>query len=138
MVGPRNVREVERGEKMDGDWVVRKPSRSDEVLEAEQQVQVANQIRAYFESTAPKRPKKPSRSEGLQRPSDDAAAADGDDDPIAAPEIIPEYNRFRELQSQSRVSASHTVQSRLGSSSWSGFESRMKDFIRFWGLVLIA
>ncbi|XP_077231096.1 maternal effect embryo arrest 59 [Tasmannia lanceolata] len=74
--------------------VVIKPSRSDEVLEADQQVKMTQEVRSHFDSIAPKRPKKPNRSEGV---SDDSLS---DDDSIG---IIPELDKFRTLQSQSHI-----------------------------------
>lgn len=50
---------------------VNKPSRSDEVVDPEQQLRIAHEVRAHFESVAPKRPIKPSRSE----PDPDASLA---------------------------------------------------------------
>ncbi|EEF37433.1 uncharacterized protein LOC8285602 [Ricinus communis] len=78
---------------MVGQWTVTKPSRSDEVLDANQQLEVANQIRAQFDSIAPKRPVKPSRSES------DAAAAPC----VAEQNSIPELDKLQSLQSQPTI-----------------------------------
>ncbi|XP_065875590.1 uncharacterized protein [Euphorbia lathyris] len=91
---PRNKQqESSRKATMAGQWTVVKPSRSDDVLDANRQLQIANQIRAQFESVAPKRPPKPSRSEP------DATAA-----PAlfhSATNTIPELHKLRSLQSHS-------------------------------------
>ncbi|XP_058080890.1 uncharacterized protein LOC131229051 [Magnolia sinica] len=83
---------------MGGDFVVIKPSRSDEVLDADQQLMMAHQIRAHFESMAPKRPKKPNRSEV---PSLDEATVCNGNDPISPHDNIPELHRLRALLLQS-------------------------------------
>ncbi|XP_010437240.1 PREDICTED: uncharacterized protein LOC104721032 [Camelina sativa] len=68
-----------------------KPSRSEEVSDPEQQIKNCNQIRADFDSLAPKRPTKPTRSEpgspGSFTTSDEATDH-------------PEADKFRSLQSQ--------------------------------------
>ncbi|KAK9285790.1 hypothetical protein L1049_024991 [Liquidambar formosana] len=79
---------------MAAQWTVTKPSRSDDVLAADQQLRIANQIRAHFDSMAPKRPTKPSRSE-----SDSTT-------PLYISDVvqqIPELDKFRSLQSQSHA-----------------------------------
>lgn len=75
-----------------------KPSRSDEVLDACEQQRIADQIRARFDSLAPKRPIKPRRSEP------DPDASESDPTPI---DDIPEHLKFQSLQSQSHVSVHH-------------------------------
>lgn len=55
---------------MVGQETVIKPSRSDEVLDPDQQVQITNQVRALFDSMVPKRPSKPNRSDPDFTPSD--------------------------------------------------------------------
>nr|AFK36868.1 unknown [Medicago truncatula] len=40
-----------------------KPSRSDEVLNTEEQIKITNQVKAQFDALTPKRPIKPNRSE---------------------------------------------------------------------------
>ncbi|KAG5535564.1 hypothetical protein RHGRI_023360 [Rhododendron griersonianum] len=40
-----------------------KPSRSDDVLDENEQARIANQVKAQFDAIAPKRPTKPNRSE---------------------------------------------------------------------------
>ncbi|KAJ9170628.1 hypothetical protein P3X46_018722 [Hevea brasiliensis] len=81
---------------MVGQLTVTKPSRSDEVLDANRQLQIANQIRAQFDSIAPKRPAKPNRSES---DTTTPKSAPSDADQIS----IPELDRLRSLQSQSSV-----------------------------------
>ncbi|KAF7809877.1 maternal effect embryo arrest [Senna tora] len=73
-----------------------KPSRSDEVLDAEEQEKIADQIRARFDSLAPKRPVKPSRSE----PDPDASLLHHHQ---SADYNIPEHLKFQTLQSQSHA-----------------------------------
>ncbi|KAF8410133.1 hypothetical protein HHK36_002655 [Tetracentron sinense] len=84
---------------MGGQWVVSKPSRSDEVLEADQQLRIADQIRAHFDSMAPKRPIKPNRSEIDSTVAPTQVSSFDDEEE----EDIPEVNTFRSLQSQSHV-----------------------------------
>ncbi|GMY11842.1 Maternal effect embryo arrest 59, putative isoform 1 [Fagus crenata] len=81
---------------MVGQWTVTKPSRSDEVLDADQQLKIANEIRAQFESMAPKRPVKPNRSE-----SDSSTPTPVESIPLD--QNIPELDKFRALQSKSHV-----------------------------------
>ncbi|KAL5556900.1 hypothetical protein UlMin_039136 [Ulmus minor] len=80
---------------MVGQSTATKPSRSDEVLEADQQIKIANQIRAHFDSITPKRPIKPNRSEP------DSSS------PIPIQTVvdhtIPELDKLRSLQTQSKV-----------------------------------
>nr|GMD58616.1 Maternal effect embryo arrest 59, putative isoform 1 [Ipomoea batatas] len=74
---------------MVGRRVVSKPSRSDEILDPDQQLQIADQVRAQFDALAPKRPAKPNRSEPdstLPMPAGDIA--------------IPELDKLQSLQSQ--------------------------------------
>ena len=75
---------------------VTKPSRSDEVLDADQQQQITNQVRAQFDSLAPKRPTKPNRSEP-------DLAITTSNLPPAVDKSIPEVDKLRSLQSQSHV-----------------------------------
>ncbi|OWM82141.1 hypothetical protein CDL15_Pgr001715 [Punica granatum] len=73
-----------------------KPSRSDEVVDAEQQLRMADQVRAQFDSIAPKRPAKPSRSESdSEQVTSDVGGGD-----------IPELDKLRSLQSQSQIAIS--------------------------------
>lgn len=72
---------------------MQKPSRSDEILDAQQQWQIAEQIKSHFEALAPKRPRKPLRSES----SDDYP--DVQDDPSY--DIPPELKKYQELNSRS-------------------------------------
>nr|KYP52434.1 hypothetical protein KK1_025739 [Cajanus cajan] len=70
-----------------------KPSRSDEVLDGEEQLRIANQIRAQFDALEPKRPTKPNRSEP------DAVAQH----PAVSVIDIPELHKFQSLQSTSHA-----------------------------------
>lgn len=81
---------------MVGHWTVTKPSRSDEVLDTDQQLQIANQVRAQFDSIAPKRPAKPNRSESESDTTPPKPVPSDADQ-------IPELDRLRSLQSQSSV-----------------------------------
>ncbi|KAF3438838.1 hypothetical protein FNV43_RR17113 [Rhamnella rubrinervis] len=75
--------------------VVKKPSRSDDVLDEDQQLKIANQIRAQFDSITPRRPLKPNRSE----PDSSTPTPVGS---IVDPNIS-ELDKFHSLQSQSHV-----------------------------------
>ncbi|KAF5463725.1 hypothetical protein F2P56_013867 [Juglans regia] len=85
---------------MVGQLTVTKPSRSDELLDTDQQLKITDEIRAHFESLVPKRPLKPNRSE-----SDSSTPTRVDSTPID--ENIPELDKFRALQSRSQVSSKH-------------------------------
>ncbi|KAK3007747.1 hypothetical protein RJ639_013483 [Escallonia herrerae] len=76
---------------------VTKPSRSDEVLDPDDQLQMASQVRAHFDSLAPKRPIKPNRSDN----SDHYSAHLNSDASVAVP--LPEFDKFLSLQSQSQA-----------------------------------
>ncbi|KAK3412038.1 hypothetical protein EUGRSUZ_I00795 [Eucalyptus grandis] len=81
---------------MVGQWAtVTKPSRSDEVPDEEEQLKIANQVRAQFDSVAPKRPLKPSRSDpdSSSSPVDTCGSFD---------HAIPELDKLRSLRSQSQ------------------------------------
>ncbi|RDX60628.1 hypothetical protein CR513_61214 [Mucuna pruriens] len=67
-----------------------KPSRSDEILDGEEQVRIANQIRAEFDALEPKRPIKPNRSEPDALPQH----------PAVSLHDIPELHKFQSLQSR--------------------------------------
>ncbi|CAK9135000.1 unnamed protein product [Ilex paraguariensis] len=71
-----------------------KPSRSDEVLDADQQLQISNQVRAHFDSVAPKRTTKPNRSESDSTPESSICTENFS---------VPEFQKFQSLQSQSQV-----------------------------------
>ncbi|XVF17595.1 hypothetical protein REPUB_Repub10bG0137100 [Reevesia pubescens] len=86
---------------MVGQWTVTQPSRSDEVLDADQQQQITNQVRAQFDSLAPKRPTKPNRSE-----PDLATTTTTSNLPPVVNQNIPEFDKLRSLQSQSHVKIS--------------------------------
>ncbi|TKY70619.1 hypothetical protein E2542_SST06910 [Spatholobus suberectus] len=73
-----------------------KPSRSDEILDAEEQLRIANQIRAQFDALEPKRPIKPNRSEP-------DAVAQHPVDPTVSVHNIPELHKFQSLQSRSHA-----------------------------------
>ncbi|KAK7307661.1 hypothetical protein VNO77_40909 [Canavalia gladiata] len=87
---------------MVGQWKATKPSRSDEVLDADDQLKIANQIRAQFDALEPKRPIKPNRSEP-------DAFAQHPVDPAASHHNIPELHKFQSLQSHP-----HAVVSSVG------------------------
>ncbi|KAJ6740394.1 MATERNAL EFFECT EMBRYO ARREST PROTEIN [Salix purpurea] len=82
---------------MVGQWTMTKPSRSDDVLDADQQLQITNQIRAQFDSMVPKRPGKPSRSESDTTPTPTSSLSNVEQN------NIPELDKLRSLQSQSPV-----------------------------------
>ncbi|OIT27955.1 hypothetical protein A4A49_22894 [Nicotiana attenuata] len=70
-----------------------KPSRSDEVLDEHQQLQITNQVKALFDAQAPKRLAKPNRSE-----------PDSVSPTIPLQEFpIPELENLRSLQSQAGI-----------------------------------
>jgi len=85
---------------MVGQRTVTKPSRSDEVLDADEQLRIADKIRAQFETLAPKRPVKPNRSE-----SDSSTPTPVESTTVD--ETIPELDKFRALRSQSHVCNVH-------------------------------
>ncbi|KAL2531819.1 maternal effect [Abeliophyllum distichum] len=75
-----------------GQQTVMKPSRSDDVLDADEQLLITNRARAQIESMMPRRPIKPNRSE-----------PDSTSPPIPDEDIhIPELNKLKSLQSQSQ------------------------------------
>ena len=78
--------------------VTNKPSRSDAVLDADEQLKIATQIRAQFDALAPKRPIKPNRSE-----PDPFAQHQHPVDSTLSVHTIPELDKFHSLQSQSPV-----------------------------------
>ena len=80
---------------MVGQWTVTKPSRSDEVLDANQQLDITNQIRAQFDSIAPKWPAKPNRNESELETISPPTATDQNN--------IPKLDNLQSLQSQSPV-----------------------------------
>ncbi|KAK4840989.1 hypothetical protein QYF36_023090 [Acer negundo] len=89
---------------MVGQLTVTKPSRSDEILDADQQLMIANQIRSQFESMAPKRPTKPSRSEpDHQSAADNNPSTDHDMSTATTEQNIPQLDKLRSLLSQSQV-----------------------------------
>jgi hypothetical protein len=80
---------------MVGQWTATKPSRSDEVLDDYERAKIANQVQAQFDSIAPKRPTKPSRSE-----SDSTSPLA----PLSDENIpVPEFEKLRSLQSLSQA-----------------------------------
>ncbi|KAI3451971.1 hypothetical protein Pfo_008636 [Paulownia fortunei] len=84
-----------------GQQTVTKPSRSDEVLDAAQQLLIYNQVRAQFDSLAPKRPVKPNRSE----PSSISPTISTPDKDIH----FPELQKLRSLQYESQALFSQTT-----------------------------
>ncbi|KAI3422917.1 uncharacterized protein J3R85_011664 [Psidium guajava] len=80
---------------MVGQWtMVTKPSRSDEVPDEEEQLKNASQVRAQFDSLAPRRPLKPNRSEP------DWSSSSPVDSSGSFEHAIPELDKLRSLQSQ--------------------------------------
>ncbi|XP_015065151.1 uncharacterized protein LOC107010383 isoform X3 [Solanum pennellii] len=75
---------------MERHLTVVKPSRSDEVLDEDEQLRIANQVKALFDAQAPKRLAKPNRSE----PDSVIPNSPLEDFPI------PELDNLRSLQSQ--------------------------------------
>ncbi|CAN6881348.1 unnamed protein product [Brassica oleracea var. botrytis] len=75
-----------------------KPSRSDEVSDPDQQIKNSNEIRAGFDSLAPKRPTKPTRSEPA--PLESFSTSDQTTD-------HPEADKFQNLQSQTHGNILH-------------------------------
>lgn len=75
---------------MERHLTVIKPSRSDEVLDEDEQLRIANQVKALFDAQAPKRLAKPNRSE----PDSVIPNSPLEDFPI------PELDNLRSLQSQ--------------------------------------
>lgn len=80
---------------MVGRWAATKPSRSDDVLDENEQARIANQVKAQFDAIAPKRPTKPNRSES----DSTAPPAPPSDQDVP----LPEFEKLRSLQSQSQV-----------------------------------
>ncbi|XP_057815199.1 uncharacterized protein LOC131028847 isoform X1 [Cryptomeria japonica] len=77
-----------------GGFAVEKPSRSDEMIDVQQQMRIAAEVQYQFDAMAPKRHRKPDRSER----SDEA---DGHvEDPYDEDQIIPELIKFQELRSR--------------------------------------
>lgn len=81
------------------DWVVCKPSRSDEVIPPEEQLRTAREVQAHFDSMAPKRPQKPNRSEAS------TAADDSPPDAIHPIHDPPELEKLQTLRTESHVSS---------------------------------
>lgn len=79
-----------------GGLAVQKPSRSDEVLEAQQQWQMTEQTKSHFEALAPIRHRKPLRSDN----SDDVEEVEDEQ----CDDIPPEFKKYQELESLSRPS----------------------------------
>ncbi|KAL3346394.1 hypothetical protein AABB24_025041 [Solanum stoloniferum] len=75
---------------MERHLTVTKPSRSDEVLDEDEQLRIANQVKSLFDAQAPKRLAKPNRSE----PDSVTPISPSEDFPI------PELDNLRFLQSQ--------------------------------------
>lgn len=83
---------------MVGQSTATKPSRSDDVLDAEEQIRISNQIRAQFDALAPKRPIKPNRSE-----PDAFSQQQNPVDSTVSLHNIPELDKFQSLRSRSHV-----------------------------------
>lgn len=81
---------------MVGQLTTTKPSRSDEVLNTEEQIKITNQIKAQFDALTPKRPIKPNRSEPetQQNPVDST---------FSSHNIPPELEKLQSLQSNSQT-----------------------------------
>eukprot|EP00252_Welwitschia_mirabilis_P022378 TRINITY_DN6036_c0_g1_i3.p1 TRINITY_DN6036_c0_g1~~TRINITY_DN6036_c0_g1_i3.p1 ORF type:complete len:109 (+),score=7.68 TRINITY_DN6036_c0_g1_i3:224-550(+) len=84
------------GQNFQSQKIATKPSRSDEILDAEQQLLISSQIRSHFEALAPRRPRKPNRSETDE--GDHVAEADSDAHPLDMD--IPELKKLQQLNSQ--------------------------------------
>ncbi|GJW36588.1 hypothetical protein Tco_0059508 [Tanacetum coccineum] len=69
-----------------------KPSRSDEIIDPDEQLLISEQVRSYFESMLPKRPTKPNRSDPDQHYFVTSEPVDA---------TIPELIKFQSLVSQS-------------------------------------
>ncbi|TXG59359.1 hypothetical protein EZV62_013932 [Acer yangbiense] len=76
---------------MVGQWMVTKPSWSDEILDVDQHLMIANQIRSKYESMASKRPTKPNRSE-LDHQSATANNPSTDDMSTTTKQNIPQLD----------------------------------------------
>ncbi|KAJ9562423.1 hypothetical protein OSB04_007583 [Centaurea solstitialis] len=81
-----------------------KPSRSDEIIDADQQLRISEKVRSHFDSILPKRPTKPNRSDPDYVISPDPLSGEAIAD-------IPELIKFRSLlsQPQSIVSGGNTT-----------------------------
>ncbi|KAF6137684.1 hypothetical protein GIB67_023618 [Kingdonia uniflora] len=79
---------------MSSQWIVNKPSRSDDVLDADQQLKITHEIKSHFDSMAPKRSIKPNRSE-LDSPNQLLPSSEEDVNDV------PELDKFRLLSSMS-------------------------------------
>jgi len=82
---------------MVGQLTTTKPSRSDEVLNTEEQIKITNQIKAQFDALTQKRPIKPNRSEPetQQNPVDSTFSSHN----IPPPEL----EKLQSLQSNSQT-----------------------------------
>lgn len=80
---------------MVGQLTTTKPSRSDEVLNNDEQIKITNQIKAQFDALTPKRPIKPNRSEPetQQNPVHSTFSSHN----------IPELEKLQSLQSNSQT-----------------------------------
>lgn len=72
-----------------------KPSRSDEILDTEEQLRISYEIKAHFDALQPDRPIKPNRSEPGSPRAVNHSLSKND---------IPELHKFQSLQSSSHVS----------------------------------
>ncbi|XP_045812244.1 uncharacterized protein LOC123906378 isoform X2 [Trifolium pratense] len=74
-----------------------KPSRSDDVLDIQEQIRITNQIKAQFDAITPKRPIKPNRSEPETQQNDVV------DFNFSSHNNIPELQKLESLQSNSQI-----------------------------------
>lgn len=80
---------------MVGQLTATKPSRSDEVLDFNEQIRNTNQIKAQFDALTPKRPIKPNRSEPETENTVNSSTLSSHN--------IPELEKLQSLQSNSQV-----------------------------------
>ncbi|GAU26067.1 hypothetical protein TSUD_225300 [Trifolium subterraneum] len=81
---------------MVGQLTTTKPSRSDDVLDIEEQIRITNQIKAQFDAITPKRPIKPNRSEPETQQNDV-------DFNFSSHNNIPELQKLQSLKSNSQI-----------------------------------
>ncbi|KAK2426442.1 LRR receptor serine/threonine-protein kinase SIK1 [Trifolium repens] len=81
---------------MVGQLTTTKPSRSDDVLDIQEQIRITNQIKAQFDAITPKRPIKPNRSE----PETQQNHVDSN---FSSHNNIPELQKLQSLKSNSQI-----------------------------------
>jgi hypothetical protein len=81
---------------MVGQLTTTKPSRSDDVLDIQEQIRITNQIKAQFDAITPKRPIKPNRSE----PETQQNHVDFN---FSSYNNIPELQKLQSLKSNSQI-----------------------------------